>query len=244
MNKQLMLFAATVLISVIYKDSYAYQIPSGISDLKLRPHCTGSILSARAGIFSSSGRIYALKVPNIYNSASFVDAVKNQKIIVTYSSVKDHVCIRTVSSLGHKSLAAIIPGRFVKYVSYASKLDSWVGTWSDGPAKITVTRKGRSLFFDGVAYYAPQQHWGSFSFNAIPKYNFVSNVKGLRTANANDAATSIELNQSQCAIGIKKVYNVIYVVSNLACGGLNVTFFGKYHKVSSLRNHPAQPVSK
>ncbi len=237
MNKQLVLFITIILLSVIYKDSYAYQISSGINDLKLRPHCTGNILSARAGIFSSSGRIYALKTPNIYNSASFIDAVKNQEIIVTYSSVKDHVCIRTVSSLGHKSLAAIIPSRFVKYISYTPKLASWVGTWSDGPAKITVTRNGGSLSFDGVAHYAPQQHSGSFSFNAIPKYNFVSNIKGLKMTNASDVTANIELNRSQCAVGIRKVYNVIYVASNMGCGGLNVTFSGEYQRFEDPDSH-------
>ncbi len=202
----------------------------------------------RAAVFNTSGRINGLNKTSLYHSTAFINASKGEKIIVWNSTVKGYVCISTLPFNSKKSINAIIPVRFVRYVHYVSTVDSWLGNWSDGQDFITIKKHGNKLSLSGIGVYLPQKHYGFFGFNAVPKNNFVSNIKNLYwvrfngknkteyVRNLKKITNKVELDMTQCAVAILKIYNNLFVDDSMACGQLNVQFAGTYHRIkSSLR---------
>jgi len=232
------------------QDSSYTKIQKSSNIRKPLPTCgftVNSIFSYRAAVFNRSGKIRGLKKTLLYHSAAFIIAIKGEKIITWSSTVKGYVCISTAPFNSKESMNAIIPVRFVRYVHYVSTVNSWLGNWSDGEDFIIIKRHGDKLSLSGIGVYLPQKHYGFFGFNAIPRNNFVSNIKDLSWVrfngnnkieyirNLNKITNEVELDMTQCAVAILKIYNSLVVDNSMACGQLNVTFAGTYYRVKSTR---------
>ena len=89
--------------------------------------------------------------------------------------------------------------------------DSWVGTWQNDGAKITVTSNEGHLHFVGNAIWQgpSDPHFGSFEFDAVPDGDMVSLVGG-------------------CEVRIRRVGAFLFAQDNQQCGGMNVSFDGLY----------------
>jgi len=99
-------------------------------------------------------------------------------------------------------------------------LGAWLGVWRDGLNRITIRRGGESgqLHLNGEAIWhgiGKVVHTGEFSGEAVPAGNHLQIVDG---------------GPESCTVDLKLIGKYLVVDDNSNCGGMNVRFWGIWHR--------------
>lgn len=149
----------------------------------------------------------------------------------------DFACATYVGAKGATRSGWLPRAALAETPSAAIGLDDWAGTWMASPEHtIVITRKGAALALAGDATYGaldPDRvrrgavNVGSFAVEARPQGASLAftdrDEKGVAPVYSPDDGGA-------CSVRMRLVPPFLVAESNLACGGMNVTFTGLYRR--------------
>ena len=129
------------------------------------------------------------------------------------------VCVHV--SNGHSETDGWLPADQVQIALLPSPPPSitWVGTWHFQNNEIRLQVRGDSLHGAGTAIWRGlyTAHTGNFEADAIPNDSRLEFTEGLAPG--------------ECRLSLTLMEDMLAVVDNQACGGMNVTFSGLYVRI-------------